>query len=222
MSPNGAQTMTSREVVQIINSLRPEGKAELRHDHFVAKLLKLKEELNLPNIWGVEYLDKKGEKRPEYLLDKEACMIMVASETPKVLQAIIRRWQELEAQVAQKPLSPMEMVIWSAQRIMQIEAEQEAQAKQLENLSSDVREIKASNNAVLQQSDYFSVMGYCNLVGIKATLSQASGYSRSLGAICKKLEIQRKETVDPRFGRVWMYNREVLQDFFVKKGLISI
>jgi phage regulator Rha-like protein len=98
MSPHGAQTMTSREVVQIINSLRPEGKAELRHDTFVAKLLKLREELNLQNILGVEYLDKKGEKRPEYLLDKEACMIMVASETPKVLQAIIRRWQDLERQ----------------------------------------------------------------------------------------------------------------------------
>jgi hypothetical protein len=64
MSPHGAQTMTSREVVQIINSLRPEGKAELRHDTFVAKLLKLREELNLQNILGVEYLDKKVKKLP--------------------------------------------------------------------------------------------------------------------------------------------------------------
>jgi hypothetical protein len=38
-------------------SLRPEGKAELRHDNFVAKLLKLKEELAPQNILGGEYLD---------------------------------------------------------------------------------------------------------------------------------------------------------------------
>ncbi len=101
--PSSVQTMTSREVVAVINSLRPEGKAELRHDHFVAKLLALKEELDLPNFREVEYVAPNNAKYTQYLLDKETCLLMVASETPKVLHAIIKRWQELEAAIAIPP-----------------------------------------------------------------------------------------------------------------------
>jgi phage regulator Rha-like protein len=117
--------MTSREVVEIINSLRPEGKAELLHKNFLAKLLKLKEELAELNIQPGEYLDKNNQKRQEYLLDKEACMLMVASETPKVLQAIIRRWQDLENQVAKRtPMSNAELMLMQAQWNVEMEHRQ--------------------------------------------------------------------------------------------------
>ena len=95
--PSNIQTMTSREVVAVINSLRPEGKAELQHADFCRKLLKLKEELSLRNISESDYKSERGKIYKEYLLDKETCLLMVASETPKVLHAIIQRWQELEA-----------------------------------------------------------------------------------------------------------------------------
>lgn len=101
--PPSIQTMTSREVVTVINSLRPEGKAELRHDNFVAKLLKLKEELTLQNFQEREFKTDRGNVYTEYLLDKETCLLMVASESSKVLHAIIKRWQELETAIALPP-----------------------------------------------------------------------------------------------------------------------
>ena len=59
--------------------------------------MKLKEELTLRNISEREFKTERGNVYTEYLLDKEVSILMVASDTPKVLHAIIKRWQELEA-----------------------------------------------------------------------------------------------------------------------------
>jgi phage regulator Rha-like protein len=204
-------TMTSKEIADI---------AGVRHDNAMRICRDLLDKNVTPQIEESTF-SHNGNIYPCYILNKRDSYILMARLSPEFTGILVDRWQELEL-ASQKPLSPMEMVIWSAQRIMQIEAEQEFQAKQLESLSSKVNDIAATNDAVLLQSDMFSVMGYCTLVGISVTLSQASGWSRSLGTICKKLEIQRKEVVDPRFGKVYLYPRVVLHDFFVNKGLISI
>ena len=97
MNMTSTMTMTSLEVVEVVNSLRDEGAAQLRHDTFIAKVRKLKDELSLQNILEGTYKNSRNQKQPCLLLDKKACLLMVASETPKVLQAIIDRWLELEA-----------------------------------------------------------------------------------------------------------------------------
>jgi phage regulator Rha-like protein len=216
-------TMTSVEIAKFTGK---------EHFHVMRDIDAFVESFGHPNL---DDLIKQGltiEEREEFnsaanrntrvfYLNKKAALLITSGYDVQLRLRIINRWEELEL-AAQKPLSPMEMVIWSAQRIMQIEAEQAEQAKQLEVLSSKVDDIAATNDAVLLQSDMFSVMGYCNLIGINITLSQASGYSRSLGSICKKIGLKRKEAVDPRFGRVFLYPRVVLHDFFVNKGLISL
>lgn len=96
MDMTSTMTMTSLEVVDVINSYRAEDAAKLRHDTFLVKARKIADELSLQNISESTYKNSRNQKQPMLLLDKEACFIMVASETPKVLQAIIKRWQELE------------------------------------------------------------------------------------------------------------------------------
>ena len=96
MDMTSTMTMTSLEVVDVINSYRDEDAPQLRHDNFVVKVRKIQEELGLLNIQESSYRNSQNKKQPMLLLDKEACLILVASETPKVLQAIIKRWQELE------------------------------------------------------------------------------------------------------------------------------
>ena len=91
-------TMTSVEVVEVINSLRPEDAAMLRHSHFMERCKRIAEELGQPSPRQGEYLSKSGQTQPCYLLDKEMSIILVASESAKVMQAIVRRWQELESQ----------------------------------------------------------------------------------------------------------------------------
>ena len=102
MNMTSAMTMTSLEVVDVINSYRDVDAVRLPHDAFLKKVRKIKEELSLVNIYESTYKDSRNKKQPCLLLDKKACLLMVASETPKVLQAIIDRWLELEAAEAER------------------------------------------------------------------------------------------------------------------------
>lgn len=95
--PSSVQTMTSREVVAIINSLRPKDRAELLHKNLLATIKNIVEELPELNIQLGYYLDSNKQERPEYLLDKESSLLVVSGESLKVRHAIIKRWQELEA-----------------------------------------------------------------------------------------------------------------------------
>ena len=97
MNMTSTMTMTSLEVVEVINSYRDEDTTQLRHDNFVVKVRKIQQELGLLNVQESSYRNSQNKKQPCLLLDKKACLLMVASETPKVLQAIIDRWLELES-----------------------------------------------------------------------------------------------------------------------------
>ena len=97
MNMTSTMTMTSLEIVEVVNSLRDEGSAQLRHDDFLRKVRKIADEISLRNVSESSYRNSQNKKQPCLLLDKKACLLMVASETPKVLQAIIDRWLELES-----------------------------------------------------------------------------------------------------------------------------
>lgn len=102
MNMTSAMTMTSLEVVDVINSYRDEDAVKLPHNDFLKKVRKIADELSLGNISQSTYQNSQNKKQPMLLLDKKACLLMVASETPKVLQAIIDRWLELEAAEAER------------------------------------------------------------------------------------------------------------------------
>lgn len=71
--------MSSVEIVEVINTMRKPGSAELRHDNFMAKLVG-HPGINALNFQGV-YSDPKGESRPCYYLPKREAELMVMSES---------------------------------------------------------------------------------------------------------------------------------------------
>ena len=85
---NGEFTMTSLEVVGLINRLRAEEGNEKvkRHDVFLRDIKNEIEALsklniNAHNFVEVEYIDAKGEKRPCYQLNKQGIMQMLNKES---------------------------------------------------------------------------------------------------------------------------------------------
>ena len=93
-------SMTSLEIVEFINSRRPEGSAELRHDNFMAKVPQVLGEIGALNFKGT-YFDTQNKERPCYRFPKRESMLMAMSYDYAAQAAIYDRWQELETQLHQ-------------------------------------------------------------------------------------------------------------------------
>jgi hypothetical protein len=73
-------------------------------------------------------------------------------------------------------------------------------------------------DVTLDQSNHYSVLCYAQICTTKSTNNQASGLSRKLGKVCKEKGIDRSTIVDPRFGKVFIYPQDVLEEVFKKGG----
>lgn len=102
---NFENLMSSREIAQI---------CEKEHKNIVRDIRRMLEDLgddatgsNLSPLKVQEssYLDKKGEKRIEYLLDFELTMTLISGYNVVLRNRIIKRWQELELQQQQIQLA---------------------------------------------------------------------------------------------------------------------
>lgn len=89
-----APTMSSVELVDVINSMREPGSAELRHDNFMAKIEK-HPGIQSPKFLG-DYKDGRGRTYPCYYLPKREAELMVMSESLEVQTKVLDRLIELE------------------------------------------------------------------------------------------------------------------------------
>ncbi len=96
LSTTTQQTMLSTEIVKIINDMREEGAAELRHDTFMAKVAKVLGEA--AQNFLASYKGKDGTTRKCYALPKREANLMVMSESYAVQAAVYDRMVELEQQ----------------------------------------------------------------------------------------------------------------------------
>lgn len=90
--------MSSVELVKVINDLREDGKAELRHSDFMVKLEK-HPGIDSPKFSG-QYKDSTGRSLKCYHLPKRECELMVMSESLAVQAKVYDRMTELEARMA--------------------------------------------------------------------------------------------------------------------------
>ena len=104
--------MTSVEVTEMINQFREmEGnKSELRHSDLMRKIDKEAETMkslgfsNQRNISLVEYLDKKGETRPCYSLNRDGILQICMSESALVRYKMIEYINKLESELEKTKL----------------------------------------------------------------------------------------------------------------------
>ncbi len=95
ISINATQTMSSMEIVDLINANREPGSAVLQHKHFRDKVLKVLGE-NLAAEFSAVRIDDRGKKQPCYNLPKREATLMVMSESYKVQAAVYDRMEKLE------------------------------------------------------------------------------------------------------------------------------
>lgn len=124
MNVNEVQTMSSREIAELTGK---------RHDHILRDIENMLKALNLEQNPFLGFVNDGPNGRPlkVYNLPKEETLILVSGYNVKMRAAIIRRWQELEAQVA-KPLLPDFTDPVAAARAWADEVEQKLLAQQRE------------------------------------------------------------------------------------------
>jgi len=204
-------TMTSLELVEFINSEREtiaksngaafpsKGYAKLQNKDFLAKV---------PEVLGKERSaefsadlpDSYGRLQPAYIfLKREACL-MAMSYSYELQAKVFDRMTALE-----KPMSPMEMVIQSAQAIMRIEA---AQAEQDAKLAAMSARLDGLNG----DTGYRTVTAFLRNEGIKKSLKDANSFGRNCTKLCEELGIKIGDVPDERFGSVHSYPVEVLRE----------
>ena len=96
-------TISSVELVEIINGLRPEGSAELRHDHFMVKIEK-HPGIDAPKFSGTQTYGNNN-TRKVYNLPKREAELMVMSESLEVQTKVYDRLTALEAREAQRTVA---------------------------------------------------------------------------------------------------------------------
>ena len=95
-------TITSLELLEQINLFRREegNKSELLHKNLLAIIRdEFEEEINELKIQPVEYTDKKGEKRPMYILTLNQAKQVLMRESKYVRRAVILYLEKLEKRI---------------------------------------------------------------------------------------------------------------------------
>ena len=94
-------TMTSLELVELINHHREEGRAELRHDNFMAKIEK-HPGIDSPKFLG-QYKDITGRSLKCYYLPRRETELMIMAESAEVQTRVYDRMRELEEKTQPRP-----------------------------------------------------------------------------------------------------------------------
>lgn len=200
-------TMTSLELVSLINSERGAGKSELRHDHFMVKIEK-HPGIDSPKFLG-QYKDATGRTLKCYNLPKRESELMVMSESLAVQTKVYDRMAELEV----APIDPLASLPADQRALValmvdnaaikakqaQIEATQNAQQDSIKRLESN--QIGAANSV---QS--FTAMGYSIYKEIPMSKIELTKLGRTAARISKERGITVDHVPDSRFGRVGQYH----------------
>lgn len=130
------KTMSTREIAELT------GKA---HFHVKRDVLSMLKELGEDaSSFGCIYLDPLNREQTEYLLDREHTDCLLTGYSAAMRITVIRRWHELEAQVAQpQPLSTIEILqiaMESEKARLMLTAQVEQQATKIHSLENLFKE----------------------------------------------------------------------------------
>jgi hypothetical protein len=125
---------------------------------------------------------------------------------------------EKVAKSKSKPLSPAEMFLYSAQKLVELEQKQahleqvvKLEAQRTDHIEALVEQHDAELDRIFNASGhYYTIMGYHALKGKQVAVKAASLLGRKATKLCKQQGFDVVPIKDPRFGHVNSYPECVL------------
>jgi len=156
----------------------------------------------------VDYIDKKGEKRPMFLLTKSESLYVASNYNHSVRAKVHTLWEKLEKEKrSPPPLAPVSI----GEYLMQMGKAIFGQEKKLEEHSGRLLELEAKTTT---RPEYYAISGYAAKHDYHVNLRVAGKLGRAAARICREEGIQIDKTHDPRFGSVGVYPKEILDKVF--------
>lgn len=197
--------LNSREVAEMVGK---------DHSDLLKDIRRYKDYLNEGNFPLVEYFkedcytDAKGETRICYLISKKGCEFIAHKLTGQkgaVFTAkYIERFHEMQEKL-QNPLSELEILVKSAQRLLD-------QERELKALESRVERIEAKSVTV--PNEYFTVAGFAAIRKQRIDVSKANIIGRKAANLSRRLGYDIGKVSDPRFGSVNTYHVDILNEVY--------
>lgn len=196
---NGNEKMTSLQLAELT------GKNHTDVLRAIRKMEPAWENVTQSKFAFSEYKDSTGRNLPMYELNKTECLFVATKFNDEARAKVILRWEQLENEKAAA------LNLYQNDPFIQLRMNQIQQQQQIQVLESKVNMIEAKSAT---RPDYFSVMGYAILNKITVGLTIAATIGRKAASICKKNGFPTDEVPDPRFGKVKLYPRNVLEVVF--------
>lgn len=133
---------------------------------------------------------------------KEISMIQRSEKGKQARQYFIECERKANALI--KSMSPSEILLFQAQRLVNFEKEQEQMKEQ----------IKLIEAKMITRPNYFTVMGYSVYNKKSVGRDLAANIGRKASALCRQRGLAVDRVSDPRFGLVGSYPTHVLDEIF--------
>lgn len=191
---NDNKTMSSVELVKIINDMRDEGKPVLRHSHFMDRIDRVSNEVGIPFQRHTHINEQNNQSYPCALLCLRLAKLMTMTESVKVQLAVLDRVTELEnANNNKLPSNYIEALS------LLIESEKAKEALRLEN----------TKLTVLLDREF----GYVSIIraSLYAGVHEKHFDWRVLKTYTIGLGMEVKKVPSPRFGYMLLYPIKAFQ-----------
>ena len=163
-------TMSSNEIAELTDK---------DHKHVLTDIRNMLNELGFYSAeFSAQYKDSTGRNLPCFNLPKRETLILVSGYSIELRARIIDRWQELENE---NPKSPAEILLYSAQRLVEQERRMAAMDKKLNIEHARANRLENNIKRTLTNVEHMTVIAYANLNGI----STESYHSASVGKKAK-------------------------------------
>lgn len=212
-----ALTMTSREIAELTGKQHSNVMRDIR-----AMVDTLGQDSTLNFVCeSSTYIAETGQSYPQYELDKDTTLCLIAGYDTLVRMRIIKRWQELEASMPQ--MTELDMIAAIATKAAAQEKQLMAHDRQLVTHQQQI-EILQSDNAALRQQvqilqeeqDYFTMKGYDILHKLRYTRQELATLSKQVKKLSVAMGYEVKKKPDTEYGEVNAYHVDVLNRFFNK------
>lgn len=210
-----APMMSSREIAELTGK---------QHGNVMRDIRVMLEELmnsNLnPCVKSTTYIGKDGRTYDQYELDKETTLCLVAGYDATLRMRIIKRWMELEA-AYQKALTPEEMLLGMAQRLVDHSRRIAVQEVELEQHKHAIKKLEENVDYLKDETHWVTALGAAGMYGFELTKQESASLGKALSTASRQMGIEIKKRFSPEYGSIGLYHVNVVKHVIEECGYFN-